>query len=116
MKPFYVLVSATIVLSSFTPSAETTAQTAPPRSPQLNCLAPYPATPGRGDRPLTRYEFAAGLNACLEEVRQGIPDAGLATRADLEALIQRQQDLNQQLRGLRDRVDSLDAPTPSPQP
>ena len=111
------MVSATIVLSSFTHSAETTAQPAPAKtSPQLNCLAPYPVAPGQADRPITRYEFAAGLNQCLQEVRQGIPGAGLATRADLEVLIRRQQDLNQQLRGLRDRVDGLDPSTPSPQP
>lgn len=37
------------------------------------CLIGYPDGTYRGDRPLTRYEFAAGLNACLEQIeRQGL--------------------------------------------
>jgi hypothetical protein len=54
---------------------------------------------------MTRYEFAAGLNACLEKVDRLLPrNRDLATREDFEALIQRQRQLNQQLRELNQRV------------
>ncbi len=35
-----------------------------------DCLEGYPNRTFRGDRTLTRYEFAAGLNACLENINQ----------------------------------------------
>ncbi|NJN72749.1 MAG: iron uptake porin, partial [Limnothrix sp. RL_2_0] len=37
---------------------------------RYNCLAGYPDGTFRGDRPLSRYEFAAGLNACLEQINR----------------------------------------------
>ncbi|MGB3300329.1 MAG: iron uptake porin [Phormidesmis sp.] len=37
---------------------------------EYGCLEGYPDQTFRGDRPLTRYEFAAGLNACLDVVNQ----------------------------------------------
>ncbi len=33
---------------------------------RYGCIAGYPNGTYRGNRALTRYEFAAGLNACLE--------------------------------------------------
>lgn len=73
---------------------------------QGGCLAGYPDRTFKGDRPVTRYEFAAGMNACLEQVNQLLQanKAGRATRADFDALIQRQFQLNQQLRQLNQRV------------
>lgn len=75
---------------------------------QAGCLSGYPDGTYRGDRPMTRYEFAAGLNACLEGVNQLLPPNrdNLATRADFEALIKRQRELNEQLRELNERVGS----------
>lgn len=70
------------------------------------CLAGYPNGTFRGDRPVTRYEFAAGLNACLDRVDRLISPkrSNSATKAEFEALIKRQQELNQQLRELNKRV------------
>ena len=75
-------------------------------TPQPSCLSGYPNGTYQGDRPVTRNEFAAGLNACLNQVNQLIPTnrADLATRADFEALIKRQRELNEQLRELSGRV------------
>lgn len=75
--------------------------------PQAECLTGYPDGTYQGDRPVTRYEFAAGLNACLEGVNQLLPANrdNLATKADFEALIERQRQLNEQLRELNQRVD-----------
>jgi hypothetical protein len=35
---------------------------------RYGCIAGYPNSTYRGNRALTRYEFAAGLNACLDRV------------------------------------------------
>lgn len=73
---------------------------------QRGCLSGYLNGTYQGERSLTRNEFAAGLNACLDEINQLIPNnrADLATRADFEALIKRQRQLNNQLQELNLRV------------
>lgn len=70
-------------------------------NPQSGCLSGYPNGTYRGDRPVTRYEFAAGLNTCLDRVNEIIPHnrANLATKEDLEVLIKRQREL-QHIAGL----------------
>ncbi|MDF5707220.1 MAG: S-layer homology domain-containing protein [Nostoc sp. S4] len=79
--------------------------------PQAGCLSGYPDDTYRGSRPVTRYEFAAGLNTCLNQLNQLIPAnrADLATKEDLEILLKRQSQLNQQLRELNERVDTSPA-------
>jgi hypothetical protein len=39
------------------------------------CIVGYPDRTYRGDRPLTRNEFAAGLNACLTQIEKRILEA-----------------------------------------
>ncbi|MES1022447.1 S-layer homology domain-containing protein [Gloeocapsa sp. BRSZ] len=97
------LIAASVYTSSAL--AQTPNTQAPSNNPQLGCLSGYPDGTFRGDRPVTRYEFAAGLNACLERVNQLIPNReNLATRAEFEALIQRQRELNAEIRELNGRV------------
>jgi len=73
---------------------------------QRGCLSGYLNGTYQGERSLTRNEFAAGLNACLDQINQIVPNnrADLATRADFEALIKRQRQLNNQLQELNLRV------------
>jgi len=98
-----------------------TAQTIPAQSvpvqpePKTGCLAGTPNGTYQGDRPITRNEFAAGMNACLDQVNQQLQfnKANFATRTDFDTLIQRQRELNEQLGALSDRVGTLsddDAP------
>ncbi len=77
--------------------------------PPAGCLSGYPDRTYRGDRPITRNEFAAGLDACLQQVDRFIRfnRGDFATRTDFDRLTQRQRELNDQLRGLSDRVDTL---------
>lgn len=37
---------------------------------RYGCIASYPDSSYRGNRALTRYEFAAGVNACLDRVNE----------------------------------------------
>ncbi|MGB6301031.1 MAG: iron uptake porin [Rivularia sp. (in: cyanobacteria)] len=65
----------------------------------------------RGNRALTRYEFAAGLNACLERVNELIATAAgnIVTRNDLATLQKLQQEFGAELATLRGRVDALES-------
>lgn len=85
------------------------AQTPAPKLSPAGCLSGTPNGTYQGDRPVTRYEFAAGMNACLDQVNQRLEfnKANFATRADFETLIQRQRELNAQLRELSDRVGTI---------
>jgi hypothetical protein len=62
---------------------------------------------------MTRYEFAAGLNACLDRVSELIREgtSNLATRDDLAALQRLQEEFAAELATLRGRVDALEART-----
>jgi hypothetical protein len=75
------------------------------------CIAGYPDRTFRGNRAITRYEFAAGLNACIDRVNELITAAtdDRAKQADLETLKQLQTEFATELATLRGRVDSLDA-------
>jgi len=80
---------------------------------RYGCIAGYPNGTYRGNRAMTRYEFAAGLNACLEKVNQliAIGTEGFATREDLAILQRLQEEFSAELATLRGRVDSLEART-----
>jgi hypothetical protein len=80
---------------------------------RYGCIAGYPDGTYRGNRALTRYEFAAGLNACLDRVNELIATAttDLVTREDLATLQRLQEEFGTELATLRGRVDSLEAAT-----
>jgi len=81
---------------------------------RYGCIAGYPDGTYRGNRALTRYEFAAGLNACLDRVNEliALGTANLATKEDLATLLQRlQEEFATELATLRGRVDSLEVAT-----
>jgi hypothetical protein len=62
---------------------------------------------------LTRYEFAAGLNACLDRVNELIATAtaDLVRKEDLATLQRLQEEFSAELATLRGRVDALEART-----
>ncbi|MDJ0734212.1 MAG: iron uptake porin [Nostocaceae cyanobacterium] len=80
---------------------------------RYGCIAGYPNGTYRGNRALTRYEFAAGLNACLDRVNELIATAtaDLVTREDLATLQRLQEEFAAELATLRGRVDALEART-----
>ena len=80
---------------------------------RYGCIAGYPDSTYRGNRALTRYEFAAGVNACLDRVNELIAAAtsDLVTREDLATLQRLQEEFSAEIATLRGRVDSLEAQT-----
>ncbi len=80
---------------------------------RYGCIAGYPNGTYRGNRALTRYEFAAGLNACLDRVNELIATAtaDIISREDLATLQRLQEEFSAELATLRGRVDALEART-----
>ncbi|MEO1373409.1 MAG: iron uptake porin [Cyanobacteria bacterium J06635_10] len=80
---------------------------------RYGCIAGYPNGTYRGNRALTRYEFAAGLNACLDRVNELIATATaeIVSREDLATLQRLQEEFSAELATLRGRVDALEART-----
>ncbi|MBW4568952.1 MAG: iron uptake porin [Tolypothrix carrinoi HA7290-LM1] len=78
---------------------------------RYGCIAGYPNGTYRGNRALTRYEFAAGLNACLDRVNELIATAtaDLVTKEDFASLQYLQEEFSAELATLRGRVDGLEA-------
>ncbi|MEH1808271.1 iron uptake porin [Nostoc sp.] len=77
---------------------------------RYGCIAGYPNSTYRGNRALTRYEFAAGLNACLDRVNELIATAtgDLVSKQDLATLQKLQEDFSAELATLRGRVDAVE--------
>jgi hypothetical protein len=74
------------------------------------CIQGYPDGTFKGARSLTRYEFAAGLNACLEVITGLIAQS--AVNPDDIGVIQRlQEEYRGELSELSGRVDSLEVET-----
>mgnify|MGYP000538048687 CR=1 FL=1 len=80
---------------------------------RYGCIVGYPDKTYRGNRALTRYEFAAGLNACMDRINELIAagTADLVKKEDLLAVQKLQEEFAAELATLRGRVDALEART-----
>jgi hypothetical protein len=78
---------------------------------RYGCIVGYPDGTFRGNQALTRFEFAAGLNACLDRINDLIAAglAGVVTRGDLVTIQRLQEEFASELAILRGRVDALEA-------
>lgn len=78
---------------------------------RYGCIVGYPNRTYQGNRALTRYEFAAGLNACLDRVSELIAagTADLVKKEDLATLQRLQDEFSKELAVLRGRVDALES-------
>jgi len=78
---------------------------------RYGCIAGYPDQSFRGKQAVSRYEFAAGLNACMDKINE-IISTGLADKVsqeDVAAVKKLQEEFAAELATLRGRVDSLEA-------
>ncbi|MDE5068590.1 MAG: iron uptake porin, partial [Trichodesmium sp. St4_bin8_1] len=78
---------------------------------RYGCIVGYPDGTYRGNRALTRFEFAAGVNACLDRVMELLQAAieDTVSREDLAILQRLQEEFSAELAILRGRVDALEA-------
>jgi Carbohydrate-selective porin, OprB family/S-layer homology domain len=76
---------------------------------RYRCLKGYPDQTFLGQRPLTRSEFAAALNACLDGIQQQFESADNSTPQEQLVTLQRlQADFAPELAALAGRVNQLD--------
>lgn len=80
---------------------------------RYGCIVGYPDKTFRGNRAISRYEFAAGLNACMDRINEliGAGTADLVKQDDLVTLKKMQEEFAAELATLRGRVDALEART-----
>ncbi|MEH1940251.1 MAG: iron uptake porin [Nostoc sp.] len=84
---------------------------------RYGCIAGYPDGTYLGNRTISRYEFAAGLNACLEKINEAMPAAGYAytnnkvntvNNEDLILLQRLQGEFKAELQQLQQRVEVVE--------
>ncbi|MBW4475257.1 MAG: iron uptake porin [Stenomitos rutilans HA7619-LM2] len=80
---------------------------------RYGCIVGYPDRTFRGNRALTRYEFAAGLNACMDRINELIAagTTNLVKKEDLVALQRLQEEFTAELATLRGRIGALEVQT-----
>lgn len=80
---------------------------------RYGCIAGYPDGTFRGNRALSRYEFAAGVNSCLQQIEKLIAasTADFATKEDLATLRRLVDEFGPEIATLRSRVDNLEGRT-----
>jgi len=80
---------------------------------RYGCISGYPDGTFRGNRAMTRYEFAAGVNQCLDRITELIAaaTADIITRDDLAVLERLQEEFAAELAEIDNRVDVLEART-----
>ena len=78
---------------------------------RYGCIAGYPNQTYRGSQPLSRYEFAAGLNACLNQIERLVASREAIAREDLDTINRLTQEFTAELATLRGRIDSLESRT-----
>jgi len=74
---------------------------------RYGCIAGYPDGTFRGNQAMTRYEFAAGLNACLQQIERLIAESKVSPE-DLETIKRLQEEFDAELTALGSRVDNLE--------
>ncbi len=77
---------------------------------RYGCIAGYPDKTFRGNRAMTRYEFAAGLNSCMDRINDLIASstADSVKKEDLASLRKLQEQFGTELATLRGRIDGIE--------
>ncbi|MEG4352197.1 iron uptake porin [Microcoleus sp. LAD1_D5] len=80
---------------------------------RYGAIAGYPDSTFQGDRTMTRYEFAAALNAALEQINLFITQGteSSISNEDLTTVQRLQEEFATELATLRNRVDGLESRT-----
>ncbi len=76
---------------------------------RYGCIVGYPDRTFRGNRALSRWEFAAGLNACMNVMERLLQENVAVLREDIDKLKALAQQFEQELAALGTRVDNLES-------
>ena len=78
---------------------------------RYGCIAGFPNQTYRGNQPLSRYEFAAGLNSCLNQIERLIAASEAVTSEDLATIQRLSQEFEAELATLGGRIDNIEQRT-----
>ncbi|MGK7945797.1 MAG: iron uptake porin [Microcystaceae cyanobacterium] len=76
---------------------------------RYGCIVGYPDRTFRGNRALTRWEFAAGLNACMNVMERLIQENVAVLQEDIDKLKRLAEEFQAELAALGARVDNLES-------
>lgn len=76
---------------------------------RYGCISGFPNQTYRGSQPLTRYEFAAGLNSCLNQIERLIAANSGPDDGELETIERLTQEFEAELATVGGRVDELES-------
>jgi hypothetical protein len=76
---------------------------------RYGCISGYPDRTYRGNRAISRFEFAAAVNACVQKVTELVSANDAASQEDLEILKRLQTEFAKELAALRSRTDGIEA-------
>ncbi|BAZ12326.1 carbohydrate-selective porin OprB [Calothrix sp. NIES-4071] len=77
---------------------------------RYGCIAGYPNGNFKGNRAITRYEFAAGLSSCMDKISEliAVGKENLASKEDLVILQRLQTEFQAELKEVTARVNNLE--------
>ena len=78
---------------------------------RYGCIAGYPNQTYRGNQALSRYEFAAGLNACLTQIERLVASSEAVVREDIDTISRLTQEFEAELATIGGRIDSIEGRT-----
>lgn len=76
---------------------------------RYNCISGFPDNTYLGNRPVSRSEFAAGLNSCLNKLEGVIAASEEVSTQDIETLLRLMQDFQAELAVVRGKTDGVQA-------
>jgi hypothetical protein len=76
---------------------------------RYGCIVGYPDRTFRGDRALTRWEFAAGLNACMNAIERLLQENVAVLKEDIDKLKRLAEEFKVELAALDARVGNLES-------
>ena len=77
-------------------------------SDRYGCISGFPDNTYRGNRSLTRYQFAAGLNSCLNQIERLVAEGNGVSSQDLATLQRLSRDFAAELKSLSGRLEKLE--------
>ena len=78
---------------------------------RYGCISGFPNQTYRGNQPLSRYEFAAGLNSCLNQIERLIASQETVGQEDLDTITRLSQEFEAELATIGGRVDEIESRT-----
>ncbi len=78
---------------------------------RYGCISGFPNQTYRGNQPLSRYEFAAGLNSCLNQIERLIASSESVNTEDIDTVNRLSQEFEAELATVGSRLDEIESRT-----